>query len=198
MGLTRPASSDSGFLVSRPRRPIWSGLPSNGFRHARDPSHARPDHRLRPGGLHRGDLRGARQPVADPGGRAGAGRATDDHHRRRELPGLRRGDPGALADGADGGAGRACRHAHRARPDHPGRFHRAPVPLRRRFGRGVPGRRGDHRHRRAGPLARHRVRSSGCKAAACRPAPPATGSSTAARRWRWSAAATPRSRRRCT
>ena len=102
-------------------------------RHARDPPHARPDHRLRPGRLHRGDLRRARQPVADPGGRAAAGRAAHDHHRRRELPGLRRRHPGALADGADGGAGRACRHAHRARPDHPGGLRRPPVPLRRRL-----------------------------------------------------------------
>ena len=30
------------------------------------------------------------------------------------YPGLRRRDPGPVADGADGGAGRACRHAHRA------------------------------------------------------------------------------------
>ena len=39
-----------------------------------------------------------------------AGRPDDHHHRRRELSRLRRRDPGPLADGADAGAGRACRH----------------------------------------------------------------------------------------
>ena len=39
-----------------------------------------------------------------------ARRPADHHHRCRELSGLRRGDPGPLADGADEGPGRACRH----------------------------------------------------------------------------------------
>ena len=48
-------------------------------------------------------------------------------------------------------------------------------------------------HRRAGSASRPRRRSA---AAAFRPARPATASSSAARKWSWSAAATPRSRRR--
>ena len=39
---------------------------------------------------------------------------------------------------------------------------------------------GGDRDRRAGAVARHRVRNSGCKAGACRPAPPAMASSIAA------------------
>ena len=39
---------------------------------------------------------------------------------------------------------------------------------------------------------------SGTRGPACRPAPPATGSSSRTARWRWSAAATPPSRRRST
>src|ERR1039458_8856650 len=38
------------------------------------------------------------------------------HHRRGELPGIRRGHPGSVADGTDGGAGRACRHPDRTGP----------------------------------------------------------------------------------
>ena len=57
--------------------------------------------------------------------------------------------------------------------------------------------RGD-RDRRAGALARARVGAAAARRAAYRPAPPATGSSTAASASPWSAAATPRWRRRCT
>ena len=56
----------------------------------------------------------------------------------------------------------------------------------------------DHRDRRLGQVSRAAVRGERFAARACRPAPPATASSIAARRLPWSAAATPRSRRRCT
>ena len=56
-------------------------------------------------------------------------------------------------------------------------------------------RRADHLHRRAGPLARHRSEETS-RATASRPAPPATASSTRARKWSSSAAATPPSRKR--
>ena len=47
-------------------------------------------------------------------------------------------------------------------------------------------------------VARPADRGDASAAAACRPARPATASSSAARKWSWSAAATPRSRRRST
>ena len=47
-----------------------------------------------------------------------ARRPAHHHHRRRELSGLCRRHPGPLADGADAGAGRACRHRDRHRPHH--------------------------------------------------------------------------------
>ena len=96
------------------------------FGHERNASHQSPDHRRRPRRLHRRDLRRARQPVADPGGRHAARRPAHHHHRRRKLPRIRRRHPGPLADGADGGAGHPCRHAHRARHHHRGGFLAAP------------------------------------------------------------------------
>ena len=152
-----------------------------------------------PGRLHRRDLCRARQPAADAGRRAAAGRAAHDHHRRGELsrasPRSIQG-PWLMEQMAAQAEHVGTRIVHG--PDHRGGFLRPAVPLPRRLGRHLPGRRGDHRHRRAGALAGARVRSSACKAAASPPAPPATGSSTAASGWRWSAAATPRWRRRCT
>ena len=83
-------------------------------------SHAPPrqahHHRLRPRRLYGGDLRRARHARAAAHRRLRPGRAADDHDRRRELPGLSRADPGALADGADARAGRACRRGARLRP----------------------------------------------------------------------------------
>ena len=124
-GLALPNRPFVASLSGGRRRPIWSTRHCIGHHDARNPPHPRPDHRRRSRRLHGRDLCRAREPVADPGRRSAAGRSTDDHHRRRELPGLRRRDPGAVADGADGGAGRACRHPHHPRPDRPGRFHRA-------------------------------------------------------------------------
>ena len=114
------------------------------------------------------------------------------------YPGLRRGDPGALADGADGGAGRACRHP-RSSHDLITR-----VDFRRRPFRCVADS-GDVFLADAviiatGAQARWLGMPSprsGFRAAASRPAPRATVSSSAARRSRWSAAVIPRSRRRC-
>ena len=44
------------------------------------------------------------------------------------YPGFAEIDPGPLADGADEGASRACRHRDRQRLDRQGRFLRPPVP----------------------------------------------------------------------
>ena len=56
----------------------------------------------------------------------------------------------------------------------------------------------DHRDRRLGQVSRPAVRAGIHGHAACRPAPPATASSTSGQDVASSAAATPRSRRRCT
>ena len=56
----------------------------------------------------------------------------------------------------------------------------------------------DHRHRRLGALARHRLRPQAVRATACRPARPATATSSAASRSPSSAAATRRWKRRST
>ena len=167
--------------------------------HARHRSHPRQgaDPRIGPGGSHRRHLRRPRQPRADAGRRPAAGRSDDDHHRRRELSRLRRRDPGPVADGADAEAGREGRHRVRLRHRHQGRFLQAPVPAHGRFGTQLHRRYGDRRHRRParGSTCRASRRS---RASACRPAPPATGFSSAASGWPWWAAATPRSRRRST
>ena len=68
---------------------------------------------LRPRRLHGGDLCRPRDAGAGADRRLRAGRAVDDHHRCRELPRLRRADPGPLADGPDARPGRACRHETR-------------------------------------------------------------------------------------
>ena len=117
------------------------------------------DHRLGSGGLHRRDLCRARHAGAgaDPG--RAAGRPAHHHHRRGELSGLCRRHPGPLADGADAEAGRARRHPHRHRSCQQGGAWRPAVPadlrLRRRLSRRQP----DHRHRRAGALARSALRA---------------------------------------
>ena len=71
------------------------------------------------------------------------------------YPGFADADPGPLADGADGGAGRACRHPHRRTTSSPRSIspHR-PFRCLGDSGDAIPGRRGHHRHRRAGALAR--------------------------------------------
>ena len=71
-----------------------------------------------------------------------------------------------------------------------------PFVLKGEFRRHLHLRRADHLHRRAGALARHSIGGHCSRATASRRAPPATASSTRARRSWSSAAATPRSRRR--
>ena len=117
-------------------------------------------HRLRPGRLHGRDLCGARHAEAGADRRPAAGRPADDHHRCRELSGLRRPDPGPLADGADAEAGRACRHRDRQRHRHRGRPRRAAVPAEGRFRHRIHLRRADHRDRRAGQMAGHPQRAA--------------------------------------
>ena len=116
-------------------------------------------HRLRPRRMHRRDLCGARDARADPDPRRAGRRPAHHHDRRGELSGLRRGDPGPLADGADGEAGRACRHAARRRPCDQARSQAAPVPHRMRQRRRLSRRRRGARDRRAGALARPSVRA---------------------------------------
>ncbi len=102
--------------------------------------------------------RAALEPVVISG--PGARRPADHHHRRGELSGLRRGDPGALADGADARPGRARgdrvpgRHGVKRRPLHP------PVPHHARQRIGPPGRDPDHHHRREGQVAEHAERAT--------------------------------------
>ena len=57
-----------------------------------------------------------------------ARRPAHRHHRRRELSGLCRRDPGPLAHGADAEAGGPCRHQARRRPRQQARSDAAPVP----------------------------------------------------------------------
>ena len=73
----------------------------------------------------------------------------------------------------------------------------AAVPADLRQRRRLSRRNRHPRHRRAGALARHARRKKNSRALASRPARPATDSSIAARKSSWSAAATPRSRKRC-
>ena len=156
-----------------------------------------PDHRRRAGRLHRGDLCRARQSAADAGHRAAARRPADDHDRCRELSRLRRHHPGPLADGADAETGRACRH-----PDHPrpwstrsicraGRLSRPAIRATVYVGETVIIATGAQARWLGLPERGRRFAGS-----ASRPARPATGSSSATRKWSSSAAATPRSRRR--
>ena len=121
----------------------------------------RPDHRRRPGRLHRRDLRRARQPRAGAGRRPAARRPAHDHHRRGELPGLRRRDPGPLADGADGRP-RPRMSAPRSSTTSSWRSisRIRAVPLPWRLGRPLPRPIGDHRDRRAGALARPAFRDA--------------------------------------
>ncbi len=116
--------------------------------------------------------------------------------RRRELPRISRRDPRARADDEDARPGAALRrriHHCRRRP------RRLVVRTLRRLGRGRASYRAHVRHRahrcdRA--HARPRVRSSASSATVCRRAQRATASSSGTSRSRWSAAATPRSKRR--
>ena len=92
------------------------------------------------------------QPLLYPGPRGR--RPAVDHHRRRELSGLRRGDPGPLADGADGGAGGELRRRADLRQHRRGRPRQPAVQGARRRRRADPRRGRDPRHRRTGALAR--------------------------------------------
>ncbi len=139
---------------ARARRPAGQELP-----HVQGYPRQAGHHRLRSGRMHRRDLCGARDARTGHDPRRAGRRPAHHHHRRRELSGLRRGDPGPLADGADGEAGRACRHAARRRPCDPARPVAAPVPAGVRLRRGLPRRRGRARDRRAGALARSSLRA---------------------------------------
>ncbi len=116
-------------------------------------------HRFRPRRLHRRHL--CRPGAAGSGADRGhpAGRPADHHHRCGELSGLRRRDPGTLADGPDAGPGRACGD----RTDQRRRAERGPVaaavPPEAGFRRRNPRRDPDHRHRRPGQVAGPAVRA---------------------------------------
>ena len=111
-----PMSSLVGFARRLPAHPSRSTAMST-------TPHPRPgpDPRLRPGRLHRRDLRRARQPEADADHRHRPGRPADDHHRRRQLAGRRRRRAGPGPDAALPEACRALRHADRLRPHQRGR-----------------------------------------------------------------------------
>ena len=128
--------------------------------HVRSSSRPRRHHRLRPRRLDRRHLRRPRAAEARGPLRPAAGRPAHHHHRRRELPGLPRGHPGPLADGRDAGPGRARGRRGRARPRGQGRPVQAPLPPDLQLRRGVPGRDGDHRHRRPGQVAGPALASS--------------------------------------
>ena len=93
----------------------------------------------RPGRRHRRHLCRARHAGACADRGPAAGRPAHHHHRSGELSRLRRGHSGPLADGADAGAGRACRHAHGAGHDRERRSGATPVHADRRFRRALCG-----------------------------------------------------------
>ena len=154
------------------------------------------DHRLRPRRLDRRALRLARRALSGRLRGAAARRPAHDHDRGRELPGLQGRHPGTRAHGGLPRAGQALRHRGRARHGHRRRLRPAalpPAPRRRRH-RSPP-------TPSSSPPAPRRSSSASSPrrvswATACRPAPPATASSSRARRSSSWAAATPRWRRR--
>ncbi len=140
----------------------------------------RGDRRQRAGRLHGRAVHGARQPRAAGDRGVRLGRPAPADHRRRELPGLPRGDHGARADAADARSGGALRRAARDRRGHRSRAVRRRRPaqgLRRR--RGAPGPDGDPGHGRPAPQARRFPARSRSPAAASATAPPATPPSSA-------------------
>ena len=160
---------------------------------------AQPPHhpRLRPRGLQRGGVRRARQSRAAADHRRRAGRPAHDHHRRRQLARGRRRPAGPGADGAHEAPRRALRHRDRQRSRAVGGSAVRPLQAQRRRAQ-LQLRCAHHRHRRQPRTTSACLRRSASAAAACRRAPPATASSSAASASPWSAAATPRSRKRCT
>ncbi len=105
-----------------------------------------------PAGLTAAIVRLARQPGADRLRRQRPAGPADDHLRRGELPRISRRDPGTGADGALSPAGGALRLDDHGRRRHQGRLQRAALQAVGQ-GRPVPGRCGDRRHRRIGPVA---------------------------------------------
>ena len=80
-----------------------------------------------PAGLHRGHLRGPRQPLAGHVHGSAVGRPAHADHAGRELPGLRRRHRRAAADGDLREAGAALRHRDVRRGRDEGRLQPAPV-----------------------------------------------------------------------
>ena len=109
--------------------------------------------RLRPRRLHRRGVCGARQPEAAADHRPAAGRPADDHHRRGQLAGRRRGAAGAGADAAHGGMPNAS--IPRSSSTTSTRSDLKQRPFRLKGDRRIHLRRADHRHRRHREVPRH-------------------------------------------
>ena len=140
------------YLSVAARAPIQSDA-RKPRRHVQPPPQPGPDRRFRAGRVHGRHLRRPRQLESHPGQGPGTRRTTDHHHRRGELPRLRRARAGAVADGTDAGPGRGRRNPDIRRHRRQGRPGATPVYPQRRSGRYLRRRHIDHLHRRRGPLA---------------------------------------------
>lgn len=108
-------------------------------------------------GLFSHNLRRTGQPRATRARGQSTGRSADDHHGRRELPGLPRGDPRPRTHGADAPAGAALRRRAEVRArDRRGPL-QATVPPHGGERR-LHGRHADRRHRRGGASSRSGLR----------------------------------------
>jgi hypothetical protein len=142
--------------------------------HERYPSQSPADLRIGARGLHGRRLFGARQSLAAAHHRVGTRRSTHDDHRRRQLARRCRAPPRSRADGSHAPPRGALQHRDGLRHHQP-----------RGVGRAV----GNTPATRSSSPRAPRQNISACPprkrfaAKACRPAPPAMGSSIAARRW---------------
>ena len=137
---------------------------------------------------------------ADSG--ASAGWSIDDHDRCRELSRLCRRDPGPMADGTDGGApGQAHVSGVELEPhDLITSVDLGVTPASARWAIPATPTPADTliiATEAPGAVDGPAQRAAFSRLSAFRPAPPATGSSIAARKWRSSAAAIPPSRKYC-